>query len=311
MGTTPSPCSPNRLTSAKTCSVCATPSAAVGSSRMTEASEFHDRPGDRGTDRLAAESSSDGLPVERIVVTRRLASVSRVFASIRPRGGSRTGSPRAEVMFWTTSRLSQSADPGRRPRSRPRRVLRPADGDRLAVEDHLAVVHAVDPRNALDQGGLARAVVADERLGRSPARTSKSTSVSASTEPNDFETPRSSRRGACIAHGRAGPTTSGIESGSAPGGASIRGRLRPSSLGVLAVADFRPLVVAAPDQLPPVRLRDLPGIRCHPRRPRPLVFTLPVVGRLLAPGGLDRGRGGYGRELALSRSTASRSATPR
>ena len=44
-----------------------------------------------------------------------------------------------------------------------RRVLRAADRDRLAVEQHLAVVHPVDAGDALDERRLAGAVVADER----------------------------------------------------------------------------------------------------------------------------------------------------
>ena len=43
------------------------------------------------------------------------------------------------------------------------RVLRPVDRDRLALEDHLAVVERVDPRDALDQRALAGAVVPDQR----------------------------------------------------------------------------------------------------------------------------------------------------
>ena len=42
------------------------------------------------------------------------------------------------------------------------RVLRAVDGDRLSVEEDLAVVVAVDARDALDQRRLAGAVVADE-----------------------------------------------------------------------------------------------------------------------------------------------------
>ena len=43
-----------------------------------------------------------------------------------------------------------------------RRVLRPVDVDRLAVEHDLAAVRRVDAGDALDQGRLAGAVVADE-----------------------------------------------------------------------------------------------------------------------------------------------------
>src|SRR5581483_1537052 len=97
--TTASPCSASRLTSASTCSVCATPSAAVGSSRITSF-EFH----------ITALATATVCRIDPIVVTRRLFSVSRVLASI---GGSlRTSnrfSSRPRYMFWTTSRLSQSA----------------------------------------------------------------------------------------------------------------------------------------------------------------------------------------------------------
>jgi hypothetical protein len=43
------------------------------------------------------------------------------------------------------------------------RVLRPVDGDRVALEEDLALVDRVDAGDALDQRRLAGAVVADER----------------------------------------------------------------------------------------------------------------------------------------------------
>ena len=109
--TTARPCSASRLTSASTCSVCETPSAAVGSSRITSF-EFHITARATATDcRWPPESVATGWRIERIVVTASDFSVSLVFASI---GGSfsrwnQSCSSRPRYMFWTTSRLSQSA----------------------------------------------------------------------------------------------------------------------------------------------------------------------------------------------------------
>ena len=80
--TTASPCSPSRLTRSSTCRVCATPSAAVGSSRKTTRL-FHITARATATDwRCPPESVATGWRTERIVVTEREASVSVVFCSI-------------------------------------------------------------------------------------------------------------------------------------------------------------------------------------------------------------------------------------
>ena len=111
MRMTASPCWASRSTSSRTCSVCATPSAAVGSSRMTSF-EFHITARATATDwRCPPESVATACRTERIVVTRSVFSVSAVRCSI-------TGSlsrwnascaSRPRNMFCTTSRLSHSA----------------------------------------------------------------------------------------------------------------------------------------------------------------------------------------------------------
>src|SRR5262245_46000830 len=60
----------------------------------------------------------------------------------------------------------------------------------------------------------------------SPLRISKSTSVSACTEPNDLETPRSSSRGVSVMGG----VSCGGESGGARRGASARHHVRTAYL---------------------------------------------------------------------------------
>jgi hypothetical protein len=73
-------------------------------------------------------------------------------------------------------------------------LLRAGHVDLLALEHVLAAVERVDPGDALDQGALAGAVVADER-GDRPSRTSRSTSRSTSTAPKLLVTPRRLRIG--------------------------------------------------------------------------------------------------------------------
>src|SRR5260221_860651 len=96
----------------------------------------------------------------------------------------------------------------------------------------------------------------------SPWRTSKSTSVSAWTEPNDFETPRSSRRGwsltGCVSYHRR-------TDGGGPSG-RLR-RIRQLLLAVLrvgAVADVALLQEARSEEHLVVRLRD--RLRCDQHR---------------------------------------------
>src|SRR4051812_32440128 len=110
MSITPRPWLPRRRTSSSTCSVCATPRAAVGSSRMTSF-EFHITARATATDwRCSPESVATVWRIDLIVVTARDLSVSAVCCSI---GASDRICPRLisrpRYMFWTTSRLSQSA----------------------------------------------------------------------------------------------------------------------------------------------------------------------------------------------------------
>ena len=111
MRTTASPCSASRFTSSSTCRVWATPSAAVGSSRITSR-EFHCTALATATDcRCPPESDATGWRIERIVVTASERSVSVVrcsmTGSLSRKSQSRSSRPR--YMFWTTSRLSHSA----------------------------------------------------------------------------------------------------------------------------------------------------------------------------------------------------------
>ncbi len=227
MSTTPSPCSARRLTSSSTCSVWATPSAAVGSSRITSR-EFHITARATATDwRWPPESVATAWRIDLIDVTRRLASVSIVFASI---GGSLSRwntscASRPRYMFWTTSRLSQRArswyttsipsfaasfGPWIETRS-PSKIISPASIGWMPAM-HLISVDLpapLSPTSAIT----------------SPFRTSKSTSVSACTEPNDLETPRSSRRSWSLTKG-AGRSRRVVSYHRTDGGAPHMGRLR-------------------------------------------------------------------------------------
>ena len=161
-----SPCSARRLTRSSTCRVWATPSAAVGSSRMTTR-EFHITARATATDwRCPPESVATGCRIERIVVTdERLQRLGRPLLHRRlVQPEDRVVHLAAEVhvlddveVVAEREILVDDLDP------EPRRVLRAVDRDRLAVEEHLARVDRVDPRDALDQRRLAGAVVADER----------------------------------------------------------------------------------------------------------------------------------------------------
>ena len=165
MITTARPCSPRRRTSASTCSVWATPSAAVGSSRITSL-EFHWTALATATDcRWPPESVATGWRIDEIVVTASDFSVSAVFFSIA--GSSRICqrlSLAAEVhvlddveVVAEREILVDDLDP------EPRGVLRPVDVHLLALEQDLAAVGGMRAGDALDERRLARAVVADER----------------------------------------------------------------------------------------------------------------------------------------------------
>ena len=143
MITTARPCSARRSTSSSTCSVWATPSAAVGSSRITSR-EFHITARATATDwRWPPESLATCCRIERIVVTARLFIVSAVFASI-----SVSLRPLDDVVRLTAEVhvlddvevvaereiLVDDLDP------EPGGVLRAVDRDRLPVEEDLALV---------------------------------------------------------------------------------------------------------------------------------------------------------------------------
>ena len=166
ISTTARPCSARRLTSASTCSVWETPSAAVGSSRMTSF-EFHITARATATDcRWPPESVATGWRIERIVVTASDFSVSRGL-----RLHDRLLQPLEPVVLLAAEvhvlddvevvaerevlvdDLDARASP--RPSGRGSRPACPRRGPRP--------VHRVDPGDALDQRRLAGAVVADER----------------------------------------------------------------------------------------------------------------------------------------------------
>src|SRR4051794_34651701 len=102
ISTTARPCSPRRRTRSSTCRVCATPSAAVGSSRMTTL-EFHMTALATATDwRWPPDSPATVWRTERIVVTDSDARVSLARFSMRvsSRRRSDDSSSRPRNMFW-------------------------------------------------------------------------------------------------------------------------------------------------------------------------------------------------------------------
>ena len=165
--TTARPCSASRLTSSSTCSVCETPSAAVGSSRITSR-EFHITARATATDwRWPPESVATGWRIERIVVTASDFSVSR-----RLRLHRRLLQPLEPVVLLAAEVhvlddvevvaereiLVDDLDP------ELRRVLRAA-GSRPGCPSKRIWPSSIPwmPADALDQRRLAGAVVADER----------------------------------------------------------------------------------------------------------------------------------------------------
>ena len=182
--TTPRSRSARRRTRSRTWRVCATPRAAVGSSRITTF-EFHMTDFATATAwRWPPESPATSWRTDCRVVTDRLSSVSaEAFSMLRLVEHEAVRAARGpRNMLATTSRLSASA------RSwytismpEPGGVARPVDVHRLALEADLALVERIDAGDALDQGRLAGSVVADEghdlagrgprsRPGRAPER---------------------------------------------------------------------------------------------------------------------------------------------
>src|SRR5579862_238116 len=200
MITTASPCSARRRTRSSTCSVWATPSAAVGSSRITSF-EFHITARATATDcRWPPERVATGCRIERIVVTASDFIVSAVFCSMI---GSlsrwkRSWASRPRYMFWTTSRLSQRARswyttsiPSRAASFGPW-IWTCSPSKKISPLSAVCV-----PATVLIRVDLP-APLSPTSAMTSPFRTSKSTSVSAWTEPNDFVMSLSSRSGVSV-----------------------------------------------------------------------------------------------------------------
>ena len=165
MSTTARPCSASRATRSSTWRVWATPSAAVGSSRITTR-EFQSTARATATDcRWPPESVATSWRIERIVVTEsvferlgRLRLHDRLLQALEP-----VVHLAAEVHVLDDVQvvaerevLVDDLD------AEARRVLRPVDRDRPRLEQDLAGVGRVDAGDALDERRLARAVVADE-----------------------------------------------------------------------------------------------------------------------------------------------------
>ena len=164
--TTASPCWARRATSSSTCSVCATPRAAVGSSRMTSAGVPHHGAGDR--DRLALSAGerrdrlADGANRRDCEALHRLGRAPLHLGLLEPLEDVVGLAAEVHVLddvevVAQREILVDDLDP------EVRRVLRAVDRDGLAVEDDLAAVGVVDAGDALDQRRLAGAVVTDER----------------------------------------------------------------------------------------------------------------------------------------------------
>ena len=165
MRTTARPLSASWRTSSSTWAVCATPSAAVGSSRTTSLLFQSTALAIATVCRWPPERLATSWRIDLTVRTDRPASVSAARCSMF---GSSSTIPlvfsRPRNMFCTMSRLSQSA------RSWYTISMPSADASRglwtvtgLTVEEVIAGVHRVDAADALDERGLAGAVVADER----------------------------------------------------------------------------------------------------------------------------------------------------
>ena len=167
ISTTPRPRSASRRTSSSTCSVWATPSAAVGSSRMTTL-EFHSTARAIATVcRWPPERLATCVRTELSVRTESPASVSR-----GPRlHGRLVEHARRLLQLAAEEHVVDDVEVVAQ-----REVLvddldaegggcpcGPCTLHRLAVEDVLTGVEGVDAGDALDQGALAGAVVADQR----------------------------------------------------------------------------------------------------------------------------------------------------
>ena len=171
----PRPCSPRRATRSSTCRVCATPSAAVGSSRITTLASSTSRPWrPRPTGAGRPRAPATVWRTERIVVTERPLSVSR-----RPLLHRRlVEAPQRRELLAARGTCSgrrrgcrPARGPGRRPRCpRPAASFGPWMFTGLPSKRISPLVDRVDAGDALDQRRLAGAVVADERHDLAGAR---------------------------------------------------------------------------------------------------------------------------------------------
>ena len=197
--TTARPCSASRLTRSSTCTVCATPSAAVGSSRITRR-EFRrtarrPRPTAAARPRATRPAAASSGSWHR----KRPQRLGRPLLHRRSRKRKSGRAPRARGTCSGRCRGCRRArGPGRRPRSRACRVLGAWSDDLLPVEEDLAFVDGWMPAMHLINVDLPAPLSPTSAI-TSPSRTSKSTSVSAWTEPNALVTSRSSSVGVTVA----------------------------------------------------------------------------------------------------------------
>ena len=220
MTTTPSPCSRRRWISSSTCAVCTTPSAAVGSSRITRrglprreraiATDWRWPPESDPTARADARQRGHRERVEELAV---LCSIACSSSEPARQPGS---AARRRGTGWRRRRGCRRArGPGRRSRSRACGVGGAADADALAVDRDTSPESAGwTPAIALISVDLP-APLSPTNATTSPASTSKSTSTSASTRPKRLQMPVALSRGCAWGRGsgsagaEAEPTSSG------------------------------------------------------------------------------------------------------
>src|SRR5690349_2968336 len=196
MRTTPRPCSASRRTRSRTWRVCATPSAAVGSSSITTLESQSTAFAIATVWRWPPESDATGIRTEVTVRTDSDARVRRAACSMSASSSSQER-PRSRPrnMFWTMSRLSQSA----------RSWYTTSMPSLLASVGPLIVTGS--PSNStspLSIGWMPAthlisvdlpAPLSPTSAVTSPARTVKSTPCSTCTGPKCLSTPRSCRIG--------------------------------------------------------------------------------------------------------------------
>ena len=230
--TTARPCSASRRTRSSTWRVWATPSAAVGSSRITSC-EFHRRPwrprptgaGRPRGSRPAGGSSGSSSRTRLLSVSRRALLHRRLVEPARARRA-----PRGRGTCSGRRRGCRTArGPGRRPRCRaaPRPSGREIDTGGPSKRISPASIGWM-PGDALDQRRLAGAVVADEGHDLAGADVRSRRPSSACTAPKRLEMPAQfERRRTVVAHRVHRSTCACAGTRGAPTGAARR----PSALG--------------------------------------------------------------------------------